>query len=70
MVFVSAPSIILSGFGVYSLKEWLVATYEVSINEHVYWIVLFLAMTVALWLSSRKVLKAVFSRDSNESTSI
>jgi hypothetical protein len=63
IIFVSVPSIILAGYAVYKVNEVLLTKYGISINENVYWLTLLFAMWAALWLSSRRILKAIFSSD-------
>lgn len=67
VVFVSCPSILLAGYLVYKIKETLV-TNGVSINENIYWLVLFLVMWLVMFLTSKKVLKEVFSNNNKEIT--
>jgi len=65
IIFISCPSIILTGYVVYKIKEMLFIN-GVTINETIYWLILFFAMWAAMWLSSKRILKEVFSpRDSN-----
>lgn len=64
IMLVSSPSIILAGYAVYKAKEILLAKYGISINENIYWLILFSIMWAAMWLSSKRILKEIFSKDS------
>ncbi len=63
IMFISAPSVILSGYAVYKLREILFINYGIAINDSAYWPVLFFTMWAVLWLSSKRILKKVFSRE-------
>jgi len=62
IIFISCPSIILTGYIVYKVKEILLRN-GFSINEYIYLIILFTTMWIAMWISSKKILKEVFSGD-------
>jgi hypothetical protein len=65
IIFISCPSIILTGYAVYKIKEVLLIN-GVPINENIYWLILFFAMWAAMWLSSKRILKELFLRDSDK----
>jgi hypothetical protein len=64
-IFISVPSIIIVGYAVYKVKE-LLFQYGFSINENIYWIILFVAMLLAMWISSMRVFRYLFPKDSKE----
>lgn len=66
IIFISCPSIILAGYVVFKVKEMLSAN-GILINQTIYWLILFFFMWAAMWLSSRKILKEIFSKEPNKS---
>jgi hypothetical protein len=65
IIFISCPSILLAGYAVYKIKEILLVN-GISINENIYWLILFFTMWAAMFLSSKRVLKEFFSKDTNK----
>ena len=57
ILFVSAPVILLSGYSVYLLRNWLVSSNVYSIPEPVYLGVLMLVMWGALWITTGRLLE-------------
>ena len=64
-LFVSSPTIIFACYLVYKLKEILIAEYGISISETAYWLILFFVMSAAALLSSKRILKEIFSGNEN-----
>jgi len=62
VLFVSSPTIILVCYLVYKLRQILIAEYGTT----GYWVILFFAMWAAMILSSKRVLKELFSQGENE----
>tara|TARA_R110000782_G_scaffold252352_2_gene340132 strand:+ start:3710 stop:3958 length:249 start_codon:yes stop_codon:yes gene_type:complete len=60
IIFISCPSILLAGYVVYKIKEILLIN-GVLINEYIYWLILFFTMWAVMLLTSKKILKEVFS---------
>lgn len=57
VLFVSAPMILLSGYLVYLLRNWLASSNVYNISEPVYLGVLMLVMWGAMWLTTGQLLK-------------
>ncbi len=59
LFFVSAPAILLSGYAVYYVRNWLASSNIYFISEPVYLGILMLVMWGAMWLSTGKLLKGL-----------
>ena len=66
-IFVSCPSIILAGYAAYKTKEILLKN-GILINEYIYVSIGFLAMWGAMWLTSNRILKEIFSGNPDSSS--
>ena len=64
---VSCPSIVLAGYAVYKTKEILLKN-GILINEYIYVSIGFLAMWGAMWLTSNRILKEIFSGNPDSSS--
>ena len=70
IVFISCPSILLAGYGVYVTRDWLSSSKGIEVSDTVYWIILFIVMWVAMWVTSHKILKAVFGQEKRDETNL
>jgi hypothetical protein len=57
IIFVSGPAILLSGYLVYLLRNWLVSSNIYSVSEPVYLGVLMLVMWGTMWLTTGGLIK-------------
>ena len=63
IIFVTAPSIIVSGYVVYEARGWLSEFYLIEISDDVYGYVLLVVMILAMKVSSNRILKQFFPKD-------
>lgn len=57
--FISVPAILIAGYAVYSLRNWLAISHGIEISDPVYLIILFLAMMSAMWITSGKLISEI-----------
>ncbi len=50
--FISAPAIILAGYLIYVLRNWLALSFNIVIPDSIYLILLFIASISAMWLTA------------------
>lgn len=55
---VTAPSILLAGYGVYRLRSWLAVSYGFVVPDLVYLTIVYLAIVGAAWLSSGHLIRS------------
>ena len=54
--FISAPAIIISGYGVYMLREWLSSAHGLELPEIVYLLCLLACMWASMWLTAGRLI--------------
>ena len=59
IIFFSGPVIILSGYSVYALRNWLAEVHDIEVTEDTYLWILLLCMCCAMWLSIRKIMAEI-----------
>lgn len=64
-MFITCPSVILTGYIVYKFKNLLLAN-GVLIDNAIYWMVLFFAMWIAMLISSKRIIKEMHVRNKNK----
>jgi len=65
IIFISGPAIIVSGYCVYLLRNWLAASKNIEMSDLVYGLLLILVMWAAMWLSSGKLISELQSMSSD-----
>jgi hypothetical protein len=53
---ISGPAMFISGYAIFSLRNWLVNAFNILIPERLYLLLVFLAMWAAMWLTAGKLI--------------
>ncbi|RME57348.1 hypothetical protein D6779_08865 [Candidatus Parcubacteria bacterium] len=59
MGFISAPAMALSGYAVYTLRNWLEVSLNFYIPDPIYLLILFFAVWVAMWATAGKLIAEI-----------
>ena len=68
VLFISAPAILIAAFMAQWIRELLHEWRVIEITDSVFWVFLFFVMFVAMWLSSYKLLAAIFGVGEKDDT--
>ncbi len=66
VIFISCPAILLSGYFVYKGRGMLLESKGFEVSDFIYSMVLYIVMFTAYWLTTRDILKELFSTTDNE----
>lgn len=68
VILISCPLIILAGYCVYLVRDWLFESKGITVPDPIYWIIVFFAMWAAMWLTSYKILRDIFYQGKPDET--
>ena len=57
--FISVPAIIISGYGVYMLREWLSSAHGLELPEIVYLLYILVCMWASMWLTAGHLIRDI-----------